>query len=105
MVDEFDDEQCLLAAMMLDSQIIPSIFSLVHRGHFRNPAHRIIFDAIETLCAAPSTLVDAVSVREELVRTDDLDAIGGTAYLATVLSSVPSAIHGIEYAMRVSRKA
>src|SRR5258707_13231231 len=49
--------------------------------------------------------VDLITVAETLERTDELDAIGGRAYLSTLSNQTPTAVHAVQYARIVERKA
>src|SRR5438067_725015 len=76
-------EMCLLASMMLDKEMVGSVVQIVDRDAFFQADHQIIFDVL-------------VKLYEE---------IGGTQYLAAILSQVPSAAHGAHYAGIVREKA
>src|SRR5258707_6482500 len=49
--------------------------------------------------------VDLVTVAETLERKDELDGIGGRAYLSTLSNQTPTAVHAVQYARIVERKA
>jgi replicative DNA helicase len=99
-----ESEMCLLASMMLDVVMIDEILLIIDREMFYLPEHGILFDVIVELHAGGSA-VDAVLVRETLIRRDQLNDIGGTDYLMQVLDSVPSAAHGVHYANIVRDKS
>ena len=99
-----DAEMCLLASMMLDKDMIGQVVSLVDRDSFYQADHQIIFDVLLKLYEQ-NRPVDAVILREELSKRGLLDEIGGTAYLAQILGTVPSAAHGAHYASIVREKA
>src|SRR5206468_774629 len=46
-----------------------------------------------------------VTVAEALERSDDLDNVGGRAYLSSLSNSTPTAVHAVQYARIVERKA
>ncbi len=97
-------EQCLLASMMLDKELIGQVVSLVNRDAFYSADHQIIYECLVKLYEQ-NRPIDAVIVREELLKRQVLDEIGGTAYLGQILSSVPSAAHGAHYGSIVREKA
>jgi replicative DNA helicase len=97
-------EMCLLASMMLDKEIIGQAVTLVDRDAFYQADHQIIFDVLLKLYEQ-NRPIDAVIVREELMKRQLLDEIGGSAYLAQILNAVPSAAHGAHYAQIVREKA
>lgn len=96
-------EMCLLASMMLDREIIGQAVQTISRDALFQADHQIIWDVLIRLYEA-NRPIDAVIVREELLRQGQLEAVGGTAYLAQILSAVPSAAHGEHYARIVREK-
>ena len=99
-----EGEMCLLASMMLDKDMVGQIVQIVDRDAFYQADHQIIYDILVKLYEQ-NRPIDAVIVREELGKRQLLDEVGGTAYLATILNSVPSAAHGAHYAGIVREKA
>ena len=99
-----DAEMCLLASMMLDKDIIGTAVQIVTRDAFYQPDHQILFDVLIKLYEI-NRPIDAVIVREELIKRGQLEEIGGTAYLGQILSTVPSAAHGEHYANIVREKS
>jgi replicative DNA helicase len=98
-----DAEMCVLASMMLDREVIGTAVQILRRDAFYQADHQIIFDALTSLYEA-NRPIDAVIVREELIKRGQLETVGGTAYLGQVLGSVPSAAHGEHYAKIVREK-
>jgi glucose-6-phosphate 1-epimerase len=94
-------EMRLLASMMLDGETIRDVITIVDRTRFRDPRNRVVFDALIDLHQS-GRLIDAVLLRDELVRRDLLDLAGGAPQLAAILNSVPSAERGVEYARLLS---
>lgn len=96
-------EQCLLGSMMLDKDACRKCVSLVRPEDFYSEDHREIFNAI---CRVFDTggNVDGPIVREALRERGVFDEVGGTAYLAKILSSVPSAMHAESYAATVTER-
>src|SRR5688572_21439214 len=99
-----DAEMCLLASMMLDKEMIGNVVQIVDREAFFQADHQIIFDVLLKLYEH-NRPIDAVIVREELIKRQLLEEIGGVQYLAQILSTVPSAAHGAHYAGIVREKA
>jgi replicative DNA helicase len=96
-------EQCLIASMMLDKELVGQVLAKVDREAFYLADHAIIYNIILALYEA-NRPIDAVILREELSKRGQLDEIGGTAYLAEVLNTVPSAANGMAYADTVRDK-
>lgn len=99
-----DAEMCLLASMTLDREIVGEVVQRVERDSFYLADHQIIFEALVDLWQA-NRPIDAVILREELAKRQLLEEIGGTAYIAELLGSVPSAAHAMHYAGIVREKA
>src|SRR5215207_5158076 len=97
-------EMCLIASMMLDKDMVGQVVQIVDRESFFQADHQIIFDVLVKLYEQNRS-IDAVILREELIKRQLLDEVGGTQYLAAILSSVPSAAHGAHYAGIVREKA
>src|SRR5271154_2703681 len=97
-------EICLLASMMLDKDMVGQIVQLVDRESFYQADHQIIYDVLLKLYEM-NRPIDSVILFEELVKRQLLDEVGGTAYIAQILNSVPSSAHGMHYAGIVREKA
>jgi replicative DNA helicase len=99
-----DAEQCLLASMMLDKEMIGMAVQIVDRDSYFQADHQIIFDVLVKLYDQ-NRPVDAIIVRDELAKRQLLEEVGGSAYLGEILNKVPSAAHGEHYAKIVREKA
>jgi replicative DNA helicase len=97
-------EKCLIASMMLDKEMVGAAVQIVDRDAFYQADHQIIFDVLLKLYEQ-NRAIDALILREELIKRQLLEEVGGMAYLAEILSSVPSAAHGAHYAGIVREKA
>jgi replicative DNA helicase len=99
-------EMCLLASMMLDvsKEPIGQIVQMVDEEAFFQADHQILFRILKELYDHNKP-IDAMIVREELIKRQLLEEIGGIEYLAAILSSVPNAANGTHYASIVKEKA
>jgi replicative DNA helicase len=97
-------EMCLIASMMLDRTCIPGVIELIEAEDFFQADHQILFDVLCAMYQA-SAPIDALLVREELIKRGTYEEIGGREYLGTLLSKVPSAAHAIAYANVIHEKA
>src|SRR4051794_3431837 len=80
-------EVCLLASMMLDKEMVGQVVQIVDREAFFQADHQIIFDVLVRLYEQ-NRPIDAVILREELIKRQMLEEVGGIQYLAHILSSV-----------------
>jgi replicative DNA helicase len=99
-----DVEMSLLASMMLDKEMIGEVIQIVDRDTFYQADHQIIFDAIVKLYQQNKP-IDPLILREELIKLQLFEEVGGATYLAQILNMVPSAAHGAHYARIVHEKA
>jgi replicative DNA helicase len=97
-------EKCLVASMMLDKECIGQVVQIVDRDAFYQADHQILWDLLVKLYEQNRS-IDAVLVREELLKRQLLDEIGGVAYLGEILNCVPSSAHATHYAGIVREKA
>src|SRR5256714_1134755 len=97
-------ERCLIASMMLDKEMIGNVVQIIDREAFYQADHQILWDILVKLYEQ-NRPVDAVILRDELMKRQLLEEVGGVAYLGQILSAVPSAAHGSHYATIVREKS
>jgi replicative DNA helicase len=97
-------EQATLGAALISRTAVERMLEMLQRDDFYLEAHRKIYDVIAYLSERdiPS---DELTVPEELRRREQLDAVGGIAYITTLAESVPTAAHVEYYARTVSEKS
>jgi replicative DNA helicase len=78
--------------------------AILRRDSFFTADHQVIFEVICEMDDA-GTPIDSVLLRAELDRRGLLNEIGGGAYIAQLLNSIPSPAHGPHYAATVREKA
>lgn len=83
-------EQSVLGGLMLDNQAWDGIADRLAAGDFYRYEHRLIFNAMVAL-AEGSQPLDVVTLSEALEARDQLDTVGGLAYLAELARNTPSA--------------
>jgi len=90
-------EAAVLGSMLLDNDVIPDVAHVLHREDFYSPDHQVVFETILGLFdqGKPS---DLVILTDHLKQTDDLDRVGGPAFLVGLLEGVPSAANAEHYA-------
>jgi replicative DNA helicase len=95
-------EQAVLGAMLLDQDAALRAAELVKDSMFYREPHRRLYRAMVAL-TEQRVVIDHVTLRDELLRRNELDAVGGTAYLAELLESVPTAAN-VEYHCRIIKE-
>lgn len=87
-------EAGVLGALMADRNTIPVILATLTGADFYDPRHEAIFNAIGHLYEAGAP-TDAVAVARQLMKTGDLNRVGGHPYLHELLHGAP--LSGIAY--------
>jgi len=100
---DVDAERCLLASMVLDPSQVPELRPLLNPESFFQADHSIIFESIVSLHRAGAAL-DVITLCDDLRRRRLYEEIGGKAYIAQVIGSVPAAAHAPHYAGIVVEK-
>lgn len=96
-------EMCLLASLMLDRDVVGDIAPMLTKETFYLPEHGLVYEIIVALYNE-NRACDTVIVRDELVKRDQYERLGGAEFLANILGSVPSAAHAKHYAQIVKEK-
>jgi len=99
-----DAEQSVLGAILIDRDVVVEVAEFLRPEDFYRQAHATVYRAIVDLFERREP-IDIVTVAEVLERSDELEAIGGRAYLSTLSNHTPTAVHAVQYARIVERKA
>lgn len=97
-------EESILSAILLDNSTLLDVLELLSPEDFYRTAHQKIFTAIESLFSKAEP-VDLITLTNALRDSNDLEKIGGAAYLARIVDTVPSAINVSHYAQIVRDKS
>jgi len=81
-------ERTVLGAVLVDNAAFNAAAEILTREDFHRESHRRIFDAMAAL-AEHSQPIDLVTLKEELSRASALEAVGGAAYLGSLLDGLP----------------
>ena len=94
-----DLEEAVLGALMLERDALTDVIDILKVDTFYKEAHQRIYGAITQLFAN-SEPVDLLTVKNQLVKTGELDMVGGALYLAELTQRVNSAAN-IEFHARI----
>lgn len=83
-----DAERTVLGAILVDNKAYDSASLLLRHEDFYRPGHALIFAAICSMMER-SIAVDLVTLKNELSKSQILDAAGGVEYLAGLVDGVP----------------
>ncbi len=96
-------EISVLGSLMLDKDAIFKVADSLGPHDFYKPLHREIYEAMLDLTARNEP-IDLLSVTSRLKEKNQLEGMGGAAYLASLVNAVPTASHVAHYASIVRRK-
>jgi len=97
-------EQSVLGALLLDKDAILKVADILTPTAFYQDSHRVIYEAMLQLFESRSP-IDVLSVSERLKTSGELERLGGTQVLTSLVNGVPSAAHVQHYAKLVQQKA
>ncbi|HEV2916474.1 MAG TPA: replicative DNA helicase [Candidatus Babeliales bacterium] len=97
-------EKALLAALLLNDELIPQIAEIVHSNDFYTTAHSHIYQAILDL-TQENKRIDLVTLQDELVKRKQLDIIGGITYLLSLQEDIPAVGLASQHAAIIKEKA
>jgi replicative DNA helicase len=95
-------EQAVLGAMLLDQDAALRATELLDDTMFYRDAHRRLFRAMVALTER-RTVIDHVTLRDELIRRGELDSAGGLEYVGELVDAVPTAAN-LEFHGRIIRE-
>ncbi len=97
-------EQSVLGGILIENSAINKVTELLDVNDFYRDAHRKIFNALIDLSERDEP-ADLITLTNELRKKNQLDAVGGASYLASLIDSVPTAANIEYYAKIVKEKA
>ena len=97
-------EQSVLGALLIDKDAVIEVAEFLRADDFYRGHHGTIYAAILDLYERREP-VDLVTVSEVLERNGHLDAVGGSAYLTSLINLTPTAVNAVHYGRIVERKA
>jgi len=95
-------EQAVLAAMILDKDVLVDALARLRVEDFARVAHRNIFESIKELSDKHSP-VDQITLADRLEARDQLQAVGGISYLVA-LANNSIAIYNWEHHLEIVRR-
>ena len=97
-------ESSVLGGVLLENEAINLVLEVLRGDDFYRESHRKIFRAMIELSDRTEP-VDLITLSEFLKSRGELEAVGGTAYLASLADSVPTAANISHYARIVREKS
>jgi len=99
-----DAESSVLGGILLENEAVNQVLELLRPEDFYRESHRKVFRAIVEL-SDRSEPVDLITLSDFLKSRGELEAVGGTAYLASLADFVPTAANISHYARIVREKS
>lgn len=97
-------EKCVLGAILINNHAFNQATEVIDSGDFFRDAHRRLFDKMVAL-SERSQPIDLVTLKDELVRSGELDEVGGPAYISALTDGVPRSANVEHYARIVKEKS
>lgn len=98
-----DAEKAVLGSLLIDPQAAPIVDALLKPHDFYSTPHQRVYEAIRTLAAAEKPF-DMMSLYDELRKVEQIEEIGGLAYLTTLEGCVMSTANVAHHAQIVRDK-
>lgn len=99
-----DAEMSLLGAVLINEEALADVSEHVTAKDFYDKRHATIYAGMISLYEHHRP-VDLLTLTDQLKKKDELDMVGGSAYLTQLTNYVPTAAHAEAYAEMVSQKA
>lgn len=99
-----DAERAVLGALLLNDEYISTIAEIIVPDDFYSPSHKIIYQAIVDL-GQKYKRIDIVTLQDELIKKDQLDAVGGIVYLVGLQEDIPSVGLIVQHATIIKEKS
>jgi replicative DNA helicase len=89
---------------MLDKDAVIKIADVLKTGDFYKDDHNLIYETMLALYEEREP-IDVLSLANKLEEKGQLERVGGSSYLASLVNTVPSATNVVHYAKVVQKKA
>jgi replicative DNA helicase len=97
-------EKAVLGAIFIDPKSIADASAEVQPDDFYKKANQLVFQAMLDISDREDG-IDPLTLQDELTKKNQLDDIGGIAYVSELAIATPTAAHVVYYAKIVHRKA
>ncbi len=97
-----DAEQSVLGAILIDNNALTRALEILDPDDFYKLSHRKIFFAMTELFDKNEP-IDLITLTDELKKENELDAVGGIAYLSLMVNMIPTAAN-VKYHSHIVRE-
>lgn len=95
-------EESVIGSLMIDEEALPKVTGMIRAEDFYVAKNRWCFEACMELFDRPES-IDQLTVAETLANHGRLEDVGGVAYLAHLVRTLPTSVHVEHYAGIVQR--
>ncbi len=97
-------EASVLGSLMLDKDAVIKIADILKVGDFYKDDHNLVYETMLALYEEREP-IDVLSLSNKLEEKGQLERVGGSSYIASLVNTVPSATNIVHYAKVVQKKA
>jgi replicative DNA helicase len=101
---DLEAEEAVVGSLLIDGDSFLRVVPLIKPEDFYRDKNQICFAACISLFQR-NEAIDQVTLARELSRTNQLEVVGGMAYLSHLVSITPTSAHSEYYAQTVARTA
>lgn len=102
--NNLEAEMAVLGSILVDREMMATVSEILAASDFYGHVHETIYAVLLALYERGEPL-DKVTIAEELRRREQLDRVGGVAYLSLLMETVPTAASAEYYANIVREKS
>jgi replicative DNA helicase len=99
-----DAERAVLGSILINNSAFYRVIGTIETEDFFKDSHRSIFATMRRL-AEESREIDLLTVKEELSKRAQLDQVGGSAYISSLIDGIPDVANVERYARIVKEKS
>lgn len=97
-----DAERSVIGAVLIDNEALPFASAVINSGSFFRDAHTRIWRHIGHLSERREA-IDTVTLKDSLVKSGELEEVGGPGYIGSLIDGVPRATN-VEYYARIVKE-
>src|SRR5215208_2051912 len=99
-----DAERAVLGSILINNNSFYRVLGTIDTADFFKDAHRMIFATMRHL-AEQSREIDFLTLKNELAKRAQLDQVGGSAYISSLVDGIPDVANVERYARIVKEKS
>ena len=99
---DINAEESVLGSILIDKESLITVSGILSSKDFYREKNKWVFESMLEVYNRGDA-IDQVTIANELVNQGNLEELGGSAYLAYLISIVPSSVHVKEYATVIAK--